>query len=54
MFGMYPYILVSTTDLAFSLTVFNASADFSGLTTGIGWFGVGLLLILTYQVYLYS
>lgn len=54
MFGMYPYILVSTTDRAFSLTVFNASTDSYGLTTGIAWFGVGFLLILTYQIYLHS
>ena len=53
-FGMYPYILVSTTDLAFSLTVFNASTDSYGLTAGIGWFGVGFLLILAYQIYLHS
>ena len=54
MFGMYPYILVSTTNLAFSLTVFNASTDSYGLTAGIGWFGVGFLLILAYQIYLHS
>jgi cytochrome bd ubiquinol oxidase subunit II len=54
MFGMYPYILVSTTDRAFSLTVFNASTDSYGLAAGIGWFGVGFVLILAYQVYLHS
>lgn len=54
MFGMYPYILVSTTDRAFSLTVFNASTDSYGLTAGIGWFVGGFLLILAYQVYLHS
>lgn len=54
MFGMYPYILVSTTDRAFSLTVFNASTDSYGLTTGIGWFVGGFLLILAYQIYLHS
>jgi len=54
MFGMYPYILVPTTDSAFSLPVFNASTDSYGLTIGIGWFGVGFLLILAYQIYLHS
>jgi cytochrome d ubiquinol oxidase subunit II len=54
MFGIYPYILGSTTNLAFSLTVFNASTDSYGLTVGIGWFGVGCLLILAYQIYLHS
>ncbi len=54
MFGMYPYILVATTDRAFSLTVFNAATDSYGLATGIAWFAGGFLLILAYQVYLYS
>ena len=54
MFGMYPYILVATTDKAFSLTVFNASTDLYGLTAGIGWFVGGFLLILAYQIYLHS
>ena len=53
MFGMYPYILISTTDLAFSLTVFNAATDSYGLTSGIVWFVGGFLLILAYQIYLY-
>jgi len=54
MFGMYPYILVSTTDQALSLTVFNASTDSYGLTAGISWFVGGFLLILLYQIYLHS
>ncbi len=54
MFGMYPYILVSTTDQAFSLTVFNACTDSYGLTAGISWFVGGFLLILIYQIYLHS
>lgn len=54
MFGMHPYILVSTTDLAFSLTVFNAATDSYGLTTGITWFVVGAQLILACQIYLHS
>lgn len=46
-FGMYPYILVSTTDPTFNLTVFTAAADSYGLTTGIVWFGIGFMLVLT-------
>lgn len=53
-FGMYPYILISTTDPTFSLTVFNAATDSYGLTTGFAWFGVGFLLMLAYQIYVYS
>lgn len=54
MFGMYPYILVSTTDPALSLTVFNAATDSYGLTAGFAWFGVGFLLVVAYQSYVYS
>ena len=53
MFGMYPYILVSTTDRVFSLTVYNASTDVYGLSAGISWFVGGFLLILAYQIYLH-
>jgi len=53
-FGMYPYILISTTDPTLSLTVFNAAADSYGLTTGFAWFGVGFVLLLAYQIYVYS
>lgn len=48
--GMYPYLLPSTTDPAFGLTAFNASTDAYGLTTGLGWFVVGLLLVVAYQL----
>jgi cytochrome bd ubiquinol oxidase subunit II len=54
MFGMHPYILVSTTDLTFSLTVYNAATDSYGLTAGISWIVGGFLLILAYQIYLHS
>lgn len=52
--GMYPYILISTTNPTLSLTVFNAATDSYGLTTGFAWFGVGFVLLLAYQVYVYS
>ena len=54
MFGMYPNILVSSTNPMFSLTVFNAATDSYGLTIGFAWFGVGFVLLLAYQVYVYS
>lgn len=53
-FGIYPYILVSTTDPIFSLTVFTAATDSYGLTTGIVWFGIGFMSVLTHQIYIYS
>lgn len=49
--GMYPHILVSTTDPALSLTTFNATTDPYGLAAGLGWFAVGFALVLAYQIY---
>jgi len=52
-FGMYPHLLVSTTDPALSLTVFNAATDSYGLAAGLAWFGVGFALFLAYQIYVH-
>jgi len=52
-FGMYPHLLVSTTDPALSLTVFNAATDSYGLTAGFAWFGIGFALALAYQIYVH-
>lgn len=49
--GMYPHILVSTTDPALSLTAFNAATDSYGLAAGLTWFVVGFALVLAYQMY---
>lgn len=51
--GMYPHILMSTTDPAFSLTAFNAATDAYGLAVGLTWFLVGFALVLAYQIYLH-
>jgi cytochrome bd ubiquinol oxidase subunit II len=48
--GMYPHILVSTTDPALSLTAFNAATDAYGLAAGLTWFGVAFALVLAYQL----
>jgi cytochrome d ubiquinol oxidase subunit II len=49
--GMYPIILVSSTDPALSLTAFNAATNSYGLAAGLTWFAVGFALVLAYQVY---
>lgn len=49
--GMYPNILVSTTDPALSLTAFNAATDAYGLRAGLTWFVVGFVFLLAYQIY---
>lgn len=53
-FGMYPYILIYTTAPTFSLTVFNAATDSYEPPTGFAWSGVGFVLFLACQLYVYS
>lgn len=49
--GMYPNILLATTDASYSLTVFNAAAGTYGLRIGFWWFIIGAALIVAYQIY---
>jgi cytochrome d ubiquinol oxidase subunit II len=52
-FGLYPLVLPSTGDPAFSLTVANAAAAPYGLRIGLYWFIPGVLLAASYFVYTY-
>jgi len=52
-FGLYPYVLPSSGDPAFSLTVANAAAAPYGLRVGLFWFIPGILLTTGYFVYTY-
>ena len=52
-FGLYPYVLPSNGDPAFSLTVANAAAAPYGLRVGLYWFVPGILLTTGYFVYTY-
>jgi cytochrome d ubiquinol oxidase subunit II len=49
--GMYPHILVSTVDPAFSLTAFNAGTDAYGMAVGLWWFLIAFVLLVVYQMY---
>jgi cytochrome d ubiquinol oxidase subunit II len=52
-FGLYPLVLPSNGDPAFSLTVTNAAAAPYGLRVGLMWFVPGMLLTTCYFVYTY-
>jgi len=52
-FGLYPYVLPSNGDPAFSLTIANSAAAPYGLRVGLYWFIPGILLAATYFVYTY-
>ena len=51
--GVYPNLLIATTDPANSLTAFNAATIPYGLRLGLIWFPVGISLVIAYQVYVY-
>jgi cytochrome d ubiquinol oxidase subunit II len=51
--GMFPNLLISTIDPAYSLTVANAAAPPHALRLALVWFGVGFGLIVLYSLYAY-
>lgn len=51
--GLYPNLLLATSDPAYSLTISSASAGQYGLQVGLVWFSVGLSLVIGYMAYLY-
>jgi len=52
-FGLYPVVLPSSTDPARSLTIYTTAAGRHGLTVGIIWWTVGMILALGYFVFIY-
>jgi cytochrome d ubiquinol oxidase subunit II len=52
-FGIYPYVLPASTDPAFALTADNTAAAAHGLRVGLAWWGMGMLLVAGYFVFVY-
>jgi cytochrome bd ubiquinol oxidase subunit II len=52
-FGLYPYLLPSTTDPSRGLTVYASAAPAEGLRTGLVWWIPGMLLVAAYFVFTY-
>jgi cytochrome d ubiquinol oxidase subunit II len=52
-FGLYPYVLPSSSNLAYSLTVDNAKAGNYGLRIGLIWWIIGMALATGYFVFVY-
>ena len=52
-FGVYPFVLPSSTDPALGLDVANAAAAPYGLKVGLVWFIPGMLLVTAYFLYTY-
>jgi cytochrome bd ubiquinol oxidase subunit II len=52
-FGLHPYVLPASTNLAYSLTVESAKAPEYGLRIGLIWWVIGMLLATGYSVFSY-
>jgi cytochrome d ubiquinol oxidase subunit II len=52
-FGLYPYVLPSTTDPSLGLTVHNAAAPVAGLRVGLAWWIPGMVLVAGYFFFAY-
>jgi cytochrome d ubiquinol oxidase subunit II len=52
-FGLFPRVLPSSSDPAWSLTVFGTAAADPGLRVALWWWVPGMLLVTGYFVFLY-
>jgi cytochrome d ubiquinol oxidase subunit II len=52
-FGLHPYVLPASTNLACGLTVENAEAPDYGLRIGLIWWMIGMVLATGYSVFSY-
>lgn len=51
--GLYPNLLLATSDPAYSLTIQNAAAAPYGLRVGLWWWSIGISLVVAYTVYVH-
>jgi len=52
-FALYPVVLPASTDSSYSLTIYNSAAGRHGLTVGITWWCIGIVLALFYFVFIF-
>jgi cytochrome bd ubiquinol oxidase subunit II len=52
-FALYPNLLTSSTDPSASLTIHNTASQAYGLSVGLTWWIVGMVLVSGYFVYVY-
>jgi cytochrome d ubiquinol oxidase subunit II len=52
-FALYPVVLPSSSDPARNLTIYNTAAAHHGLTVGITWWILGMILASGYFVFLF-
>jgi cytochrome d ubiquinol oxidase subunit II len=52
-FALYPNVLPASTDVTYSLTIYNTAAARYGLTIGVVWWILGMALAMTYFFFVY-
>jgi cytochrome d ubiquinol oxidase subunit II len=52
-FALYPVVLPASTDSNYSLTIYNTAAGRHGLTVGITWWCIGIVLAIGYFVFIF-
>ena len=52
-FALYPVVLPASTDPSYSLTIYNSAAGRHGLTVGLTWWCIGVVLALAYFVFIF-
>jgi cytochrome d ubiquinol oxidase subunit II len=52
-FALYPNVLPASTNPAYNLTIYNTAAGRHGLTVGIIWWSIGLILALGYFIFVF-
>jgi cytochrome d ubiquinol oxidase subunit II len=52
-FGLYPNVLPASTDPRYNLTVHNTASGHYGLSVGLVWWVIGMVLATGYFIYLY-
>src|SRR5215469_1482105 len=53
-FALYPVILPASTNPSYSLTIYNSAAGHHGLTVGLVWWVLGMILAVGYFFFIYS
>jgi cytochrome d ubiquinol oxidase subunit II len=53
-FGLYPTLLPASTDLSYSLTIYNSRAGDYSLHVGLIWWIAGIVLAIAYFIFLYT
>ncbi len=52
-FGLFPTVLPASTGTQYSLTIYNTAAQHYGLSVGLVWWILGLILTAGYFIYIY-